>query len=209
MLGADGMDAALDDARWVIRMLTGLGVRAICVTGRHAVLQPARAAAGAVPARRRLRSAGGSAARRCAPDRRDGAAQGGFPRASRSSGPPTATFRSGCRNVGQHAVRRGLTDFVGPRAHRALVSGAAGRRAAGHAAAPQVHLPDVQRLHDRAAHGPGIRAAIRWIRTTPLRPKPHASSPCAPAKGAGAPRIQAPCASPTRRSSSARPAATS
>jgi 2,4-dienoyl-CoA reductase-like NADH-dependent reductase (Old Yellow Enzyme family) len=33
LLGADGMDAALEDARWVLRMLTGLGVRAICVTG--------------------------------------------------------------------------------------------------------------------------------------------------------------------------------
>ena len=33
VLTGEGMDAALEDARFVIRLLTGLGVRAICVTG--------------------------------------------------------------------------------------------------------------------------------------------------------------------------------
>ena len=33
VLNGEGMDAALEDARFVIRLLTGLGVRAICVSG--------------------------------------------------------------------------------------------------------------------------------------------------------------------------------
>ena len=99
----EDLDAALDDARARAPLLDELGVRWICVTARQPVLQPAHAAAGAVPAvdgylppEDPLRGV----ARQIDATAR---LKADFPD-SRSSARPIATCRSGCRNVG--AVRR-------------------------------------------------------------------------------------------------------
>ena len=80
LLEDGNLDAALEESRALLRMLEARDVRWVCVTGRSPVLLPACAATGALSSERRLRTAGGSAARRGATDCRDRAAEGGFPR---------------------------------------------------------------------------------------------------------------------------------
>jgi 2,4-dienoyl-CoA reductase-like NADH-dependent reductase (Old Yellow Enzyme family) len=112
VLGAQGMGAALDDARWVIRMLSGLGVRAICVTGgtpyynphvqRPALFPPVdgydppedplRGVARQIDATARLKA--------------------DFPGIA-FVGSAYSYLQEWLPHVGQHAVRNGLTDFVG------------------------------------------------------------------------------------------------
>ena len=112
VLGADGMAAALDDARWVLRMLSGLGVRAICVTGgtpyynphvqRPALFPPVdgyeppedplRGVARQIDATARLKA--------------------DFPDLA-FVGSGYSYLQEWLPHVGQHAVGHGLTDFVG------------------------------------------------------------------------------------------------
>ena len=112
VLGDDGMDAALDDARGVIRMLTGLGVRAVCVTAgtpyynphvqRPALFPPVdgydppedplRGVARQIDATARLKA--------------------DFPEVA-FVGSAYSYLQEWLPNVAQNAVRRGLTDFVG------------------------------------------------------------------------------------------------
>ena len=75
----DELDAALDEARAVLRMLEQPRRPVDLRDRRQPVLQPAHAAAGDVSAARRLRAAGGSAARRRAADSGDGAAEARVP----------------------------------------------------------------------------------------------------------------------------------
>ena len=193
----------------MIRMLTGLGVRAICVTGgtpyynphvqRPALFPPVdgyeppedplRGVARQIDATARLKA--------------------DFPDVA-FVGSAYSYLQEWLPNVGQHAVRRGLTDFVGPRAHRALVSGAAGRRAR---RARRCSRKFICRTFSDCTTGPRMGLVSGCY---PLDPH-YAATPEAPrilavrtreARGGGAPD-PAPCASPTRRSSSARPAATS
>jgi 2,4-dienoyl-CoA reductase-like NADH-dependent reductase (Old Yellow Enzyme family) len=112
MLGSDGMGAALEDARWVLRMLRKLGVRAICVTGgtpyynphvqRPALFppvdgydppeDPVRGVARQIDATARLKA--------------------DFPELT-FVGSAYSYLQEWLPHVGQHAVRHGLTDFVG------------------------------------------------------------------------------------------------
>jgi 2,4-dienoyl-CoA reductase-like NADH-dependent reductase (Old Yellow Enzyme family) len=112
VLGASGMDPALDDARWVIRMASGLGVRAICVTGgtpyynphvqRPALFPPVdgyeppedplRGVARQIDATARLKT--------------------DFPDMT-FVGSAYSYLQEWLPNVGQHAVGSGRTDFVG------------------------------------------------------------------------------------------------
>jgi 2,4-dienoyl-CoA reductase-like NADH-dependent reductase (Old Yellow Enzyme family) len=112
VLTAEGMDTALEDARWVLRLLAGLGVRAICVTGgtpyynphvqRPALFPPVdgyeppedplRGVARQIDATARLKA--------------------DFPEMT-FVGSAYSYLQEWLPHVGQHAVRRGLTDFVG------------------------------------------------------------------------------------------------
>ena len=103
---------------------------------RQPVLQPACPAAGDVPAARRLRAAGGSAARRGAADSGDRAPEARLPADWSSSDRRTAICRNGCR-MWRSARARGAVRSRRPRRDRALVSGSAGRRAARRAARAQ------------------------------------------------------------------------
>ena len=112
LLGEDGMEAALGDARWVLGMLSGLGVQSICVTGgtpyynphvqRPALFPPVdgyeppedplRGVARQIDATARLKAA--------------------FPRMV-FVGSAYSYLQEWLPNVAQHAVREGQTDFVG------------------------------------------------------------------------------------------------
>ena len=196
VLGDDGMDAALDDARGVIRMLTGLGVRAVCVTGgtpyynphvqRPALFPPVD---GYEPPEDPLRGRGTA-------DRCDGAAQGGFSRSrvrrlrlQLPSGVAAATSPS------MPSVE-GLTDFVGLGTDRALVSGAArrrARRARRCAASSSAARSAIARPGREWAWSPGCYPLDPHYAATPGSAR--ASSPCAPReRGAGG----APRSSPMR-----------
>jgi 2,4-dienoyl-CoA reductase-like NADH-dependent reductase (Old Yellow Enzyme family) len=107
-----GMDAALDDARFVIRLLSGLGVRAICVTGgtpyynphvqRPALFPPVdgyeppedplRGVARQIDATARLKAE--------------------FPEVA-FVGSAYSYLQEWLPHVGQHVVAAGMTDFVG------------------------------------------------------------------------------------------------
>ncbi len=128
-----------------------LGVRWICDHRGQSVLQPARAAAGAVSAERRLRAARGSAARRRAADRGDGAAQGGVS--------ATGVRRLGLQlPAGLAAARRAAHRAQGadrlrrPRPHGAVVSGTAGRRARG----PPLQRKQICRTFSDCTTGPRL-----------------------------------------------------
>ena len=98
-----------------------------------------------------------SAARRVAADSRRRPSSSASSRSWCSSDPPTAICRSGCRTSAQRQRARRLCDFVGlgrialsyPDLPADVLSGAPLKRAC--------VLPHVQRLHDRPAHGPGVR----------------------------------------------------
>jgi 2,4-dienoyl-CoA reductase-like NADH-dependent reductase (Old Yellow Enzyme family) len=112
LLGAEGMHAALEDARAVLRMLSDLGVRAICVTGgtpyynphvqRPALFPPVdgyeppedplQGVARQIDATARLKA--------------------DFPDMS-FVGSAYSYLQEWLPHVAQHAVRHGLTDFVG------------------------------------------------------------------------------------------------
>ena len=77
---AGDMDEALADARELLPLLRRAGHPLDLRHRWQPLLQPARAAAGALPAERRLPAAGGPAGRRRAPDRRHRPAQGRLPR---------------------------------------------------------------------------------------------------------------------------------
>ena len=81
----------------LLTLLESLGVRVDLRHRRQPVLQPARPAAGALSAERRLRCRPRIRRRRRAADRGDGAAQSGASPASCSSDRRTATCRTGCR----------------------------------------------------------------------------------------------------------------
>ena len=66
---ASGMDDALAESRALLRLLQGLGIRWVCVSAGQPLLQPARAAARALPAERRLPAARGPARGRRPPGR--------------------------------------------------------------------------------------------------------------------------------------------
>ena len=59
-------------------------------------------------------------------------------------------------NVGQYNVRNGLTDFVGLGRVALSYPDLPADVLSGKAAAARGHLPHVQRLHDRSAHGDGV-----------------------------------------------------
>jgi NADPH2 dehydrogenase len=112
VLTGEGMDAALKDARWVIRRLEGLGVRAVCVTGgtpyynphvqRPALFPPVdgyeppedplRGVARQIDATARLKAE--------------------FPNVT-FVGSAYSYLQEWLPNVGQHAVANGMTDLVG------------------------------------------------------------------------------------------------
>ena len=112
LLGEEGMEAALGDARWVLGMLSGLGVQSICVTGgtpyynphvqRPALFPPVdsyeppedplRGVARQIDATARLKAA--------------------FPRMV-FVGSAYSYLQEWLPNVAQHVVREGQTDFVG------------------------------------------------------------------------------------------------
>ena len=176
VLGDDGMDAALDDARWVIRMLTGLGVRAICVTGgtpyynphvqRPALFPPVD---GYEPPEDPLRGVARQidATARLKADFPEVAFVGSAYSYLQEWLPQR---RPACRPPRPHGLRRasGRIALSYPELPADVL--------AGHAAAPQVHLPDVQRLHDGAANGPGVR--LLSARSALRRDARSAAHPC-------------------------------
>ena len=89
-------------------MLQARGVRWVCMTAGSPYYCPHVAAAGALPADRRLRAARGSAARRRAADRRHRAAQGGVPEMA-FVGSAYTYLQEWLPNVAQYNVRHGLT----------------------------------------------------------------------------------------------------
>src|SRR5262249_22392581 len=112
VIGSSGMDAALDDARQMIRMLNGKGVRAVCITGgtpyynphvqRPALFPPVD---GYDPPEDPLRGV----ARQIEATsllKRD------FPETA-FVGSAYSYLQEWLPNVAQHAVAHGLTDFVG------------------------------------------------------------------------------------------------
>ena len=135
------------------------------LTAGSPVLLPARRAAGALSAGRRLRAARGSAARRGAADRGHGDAEGRVP-------------RHGLRRIGVHLsagvaaerrpvhVRRRADRFRRPRPHGAVVSRSAGRRARRHAAHAQAACAARSATARPARASASSRAAIRSIRST-------------------------------------------
>ena len=185
VLTGQGMDAALEDARFVIRLLTGLGVRAICVSGgtpyynphvqRPALFPPVdgyeppedplRGVARQIDATARLKA--------------------DFPDVA-FVGSAYSYLQEWLPHVAQRGRRQRPHGLRRPGAHRALVSGTAGRRARRRAAQAQVHLPHLQRLHDRDRGWDWCPAVIRSIRTTRRRRKRRASSRCAPSRSAEA-----------------------
>ena len=151
------MDAALGDARWVLGMLRGLGVRCDLRDRRQPVLQPAHAAPGALPAvdgyqppedplrgvarqidaTARLKAAFPQpGVRRLRLQLPAGVAAARRPACGRATGRPTSSASD--------AWRCRIPELAGGRARRA-------------AAAAQADLPHVQRLHHRPAPRPGLR----------------------------------------------------
>ena len=139
---------------------------------RQPLLQPAPAAAGALPAERRLPPARGPAHGRRAPDRGDGAAQGRLPR-HRLRGLGLQLPAGVAAERGRARAARGPGRLRGPRPHGAVLPRAAGGRARGPAARPQAHLPHLQRLHDRAAQGPALGLLSARLPSTPSGRRPR------------------------------------
>jgi 2,4-dienoyl-CoA reductase-like NADH-dependent reductase (Old Yellow Enzyme family) len=112
VLGSSGMEAALEDARWMIRMLNGHGVRAVCITGgtpyynphvqRPALFPPVD---GYDPPEDPLRGVARQV-EATALLKRD------FPDTA-FVGSAYSYLQEWLPNVAQHAVANGLTDFVG------------------------------------------------------------------------------------------------
>src|SRR5439155_3041627 len=97
--------------------------------------------------------------------------------------PPGVAARGG---PARRAPRPG--GLRGPGTGRAVLSGAARGRAGGRAAAPQGPLPDVQRLHERAAPGTPLR--LLPARSVLRRPPGRGAA----AGGQGGLRLTAPAA---------------
>ena len=171
LLGGEDLDSALDDARALLRAARGAG-RALDLHQRgQPVLQPARAAARALPAvrrlprRRRTRCAASPARSR--------------PRRGSKADFPRLVFVGS----GYSYLQEWLPHVAPARRARAgtPTSSGLGRMVlsypdlpadvlAGTAAPPQGHLPHLQRLHERAAHRPRLRLLSRSTRSTPRIP---------------------------------------
>mgnify|MGYP003694442637 CR=1 FL=1 len=112
---------------------------------------------------------------RCAPDRRDGAAQGGFPRVVVRRVCVRLPSGVGCPTSARMPSAAACTDFVGLGRIALSYPELPADVLQGTPLAPQIHLPDVQRLHDRAANGPRIRvlsagSALRRHTRSPTHP---------------------------------------
>ena len=158
------LDAALGEARELLRLVESLGVRYVCTSAgspyynphlqRPALFPPSD---GYLPARRPAR-------RRRPPDRGDRAAQGRLPRPRRSWARPTATCRSGCPTSASGCCARdaptswasGAWCCPTPSSRRDVLAGPPARQ--------EAHLPHIQRLHHGAAQG----AAVGLLPARPL-----------------------------------------
>jgi 2,4-dienoyl-CoA reductase-like NADH-dependent reductase (Old Yellow Enzyme family) len=152
----DQLEAALEECRAVLSLLEKLGVRWICTTAgspyynphvqRPAFFPPLD---GYEPPEDPLRGV----ARQI---RATALLKRQFPAAGlrRIGVQLSAGVAAACRPARRGERPDGLRR---PWPHRAVVSRSAGRRAGGRAAEARGFLPDVQRLHDRSAHGAGLR----------------------------------------------------